>query len=291
MDIDVSLVRRLIDQQCPQWRGLPIQKIEPGGWDNRTFRLGSDLTVRLPSHAAYAAQVAKEQRWLPQLAAQLPVAIPMPVAKGLPSDEYPWQWSVYRWIEGETAQVARIADLPAFAVDVAHFLVALQRTEAAGGPLPGPLNFYRGGDLQVYHDETRQAIRDLEAQIDAAAATAVWEAALHEAWGDMPVWVHGDISSTNLLVQNGRLSAVIDFGCLGIGDPACDLAIAWTFFSGPSREAFRSHLEADAGTWARARGWAIWKALITLVEVGTDVSKREDARRVFNEVIIEFKHR
>ena len=284
MNIDASLVRRLIDQQFPQWRRLPIQKVEPGGWDNCTFRLGSDLIVRLPSHAAYASQVAKEQRWLPQFAAQLPVAIPMPMAMGQPSDEYPWRWSVYRWIEGETAQVARIANMQAFAVDVAHFLAALQQMETVGGPSPGFHNFYRGGNLRFYHDETMQAIRTLGDRIDAAKAMAVWEAALHTTWDDLPVWVHGDISSTNLLVQNGRLSAVIDFGCLGIGDPACDLASAWTFFFGPSRKTFRDHIAADAGTWARARGWVIWKVLITK----WDVSKREYARRVFNEVTAGF---
>lgn len=133
MDIDVTLVRRLIDQQFPQWRSFPIRPIASGGWDNRTFRLGTDLTVRLPSHVAYAAQVTKEQRWLPQLAARLPVAIPTPVAEGRPSDEYPWYWSVYRWINGETAQVGCIPDRLAFASELAQFLVALQKTNATGG--------------------------------------------------------------------------------------------------------------------------------------------------------------
>ena len=291
MDINTDLVRRLIDRQFPQWQRYPIQKIAPGGWDNRSFRLGSDLTVRLPSHSTYVAQVAKEQRWLPQLASRLAMAIPMPVAMGLPSDDYPWPWSVYRWIDGETARVAPIANLPRFATDLANFLKTLQAIDAAEGPLPGSHNFYRGGDLHVYHNETHNAIQSLNTCIDQAAATAVWQAALHKPFSDRPVWVHGDIASTNLLVQDSRLSAVIDFGCLGIGDPACDLTIAWTFFSGPSREAFRRHLEADAGTWARARGWAIWKALITMADARTDVPKRQEAQRVFNEVITEFAQR
>lgn len=291
VNIDVALVRRLIDQQFPQWAGLSIRKIEPGGCDNRTFRLGSDLTVRLPSHAAYEAQVTKEQRWLPRLVGRLPVAIPMPVAKGVPSNEYPWHWSVYRWIQGETAQVADIPDLQAFAVDLARFLTALQRSDATGGPPPGPHNFYRGGNIDVYDTETRQSIRDLEGQIDTASATAIWEAALQWFWDSPPVWVHGDMHPTNLLVQDGHLSAVIDFGCLGIGDPACDWAIAWTFFSGPSRELFRRHLAADEGTWARARGWALWKAAITLAEPGTDLSKSEEAQYVIREVITEFRNR
>ena len=291
MEIDIALVRRLIDHQFPQWRRLSICRIEPGGWDNRTFRLGADLTVRLPSQAAYAAQVAKEQQWLPQLAAHLPVAIPMPVAEGLPTDEYPWHWSVYRWIDGKNAQVGWISDHQVFAADLAYFLTALQRTDATGGPPPGPHNFYRGGDIAVYDGETRQAIQNIDGWIDTASATAVWEAALQRTWDDAPVWVHGDIHPTNLLVRGGHLKAVIDFGCLAIGDPACDLAIAWTFFSGPSRELFRRHFAVDEGTWARAQGWAMWKALIMLDKSAADVSKREEARRVIYEVIAEFRPR
>ncbi len=289
VDIGPDLVRRLIDDQFPKWGHLPIQQIEPGGWDNRTFRLGSTMTVRLPSHAAYEAQVAKEQQWLPTLAAHVPVAIPVPIAEGLPSDEYPWHWSIYRWIEGTTAHDAAISDLKTFAGDVAQFLLALQRTNPVGGPSPGPHNFYRGGSLAVYDRETREAIQVLDSQIDIASATAVWDAALESCWDDPPVWVHGDISSTNLLVQNGRLRAVIDFGCLGIGDPACDLVIAWTFFSGLSREAFCRHLEADDRTWARARGWAIWKALITLADPAVNRLNCEEAGRVINDVISGFK--
>ena len=291
MDIDVALVRRLIDQQFPQWRSFPIRPIEPGGWDNRTFRLGTDLTVRLPSHAAYAAQVMKEQRWLPELAGRLPVAIPTPVAEGRPSDGYPWAWSVYRWIDGETAHVARIRDRQAFAAEVAYFLIALQKADAVGGPVPGPHNFYRGGHIRVYDQETRQAVRELDGRIDAEAATAVWEAACDGDWGASPVWVHGDMHPSNLLVRDGRLSAVIDFGCLGVGDPACDVAIAWTFFSAASREEFRRCLAADEGTWARARGWALWKALITMADPDTDALKRAEAWRVFDEVMNEFRHR
>ena len=287
MDINVDLVRQLVDQQFPQWRSLPIHPIEPGGWDNRTFRLGTDLTVRLPSHAAYAAQVTKEQRWLPQLAARLPVAIPSPVAEGLPSDAYPWHWSVYRWIDGDTAQVAHIPDRPAFAAELASFLVALHTIDAAGGPLPGPHNFYRGGALEVYDQQTRQAVRELDGHIDGEAVTAVWDAALEAVWNGSSVWVHGDLHPTNLLVRDGQLAAVIDFGCLGVGDPACDLAITWTFFSDASRGTFRQRLAADAGTWIRARGWVMWKALIVMADPDTEAPQREDAWRVFHAVMHE----
>ncbi len=285
MDIDIALVRRLIAQQFPQWENLSIQKIEPGGSDNRTFRLGSDLTVRLPSHVAYEPQVAKEQYWLPRLADHLPIAIPMPVAQGRPTHEYPWPWSIYRWIEGKTAKAADIPDLPAFAVSLAQFLADLQRVDATGGPPPGPHNFYRGGHLSVYDEQTRLALRNLEDHIDIGSATLIWEAALQATWNRASVWVHGDMHPTNLLVEDGHLTAVIDFGCLGIGDPACDLAIAWTFFTGTSRELFRRHLPVDAGTWARARGWALWKTAITLTEPKTDLSNREEAWHIIHEIL------
>src|SRR3712207_6233099 len=157
VDINVSLVRRLLAAQFPRWADLPIKPVEVGGWDNRTFHLGAQMTVRLPSAAPYALQVEKEHRWLPKLAPLLPLPIPVPLAKGAPTDGYPWQWSVYRWLEGETATAERIADLRQFATALADFLTALQRIESAGGPPPGRHNFFRGGPLSVYDAETRQA--------------------------------------------------------------------------------------------------------------------------------------
>lgn len=285
-DITVALVRRLIAAQFPRWAGLAIRPVAFDGWDNRTFHLGADMSVRLPSAEGYAAQVAKEHRWLPQLAPLLPLPIPVPLALGVPGEGYPWQWSVYRWLDGEIASVAAIADLRAFATTLAHFLTALQRIDPTGGPPPGPHNFYRGGPLTVYDAETRQAIAALESRIDTAAATALWEAALRATWHGPPVWVHGDVAPGNLLVKEGRLSAVIDFGCSGVGDPACDLVIAWTFLSGASRDAFRAGVPVDSATWARARGWALWKALITLAPLlSTDPVKAVEPRRVIEEVL------
>src|ERR687894_359133 len=264
VDINVSLVRRLLATQFPQWADLPINPVEVGGWDNRTFQLGAQMTVRLPSAAPYALQVEKEHRWLPKLAPHLPLPIPVPLAKGAPTDDYPWRWSIYRWLEGETASVERIADLRQFATELARFLTVLQRIDAAGGPPPGRHNFFRGGPLTVYDAETRQALAALEGKIDTDAASAVWEAALTASWHGSPVWLHGDVAAGNLLVKGGRLSAVIDFGTSGVGDPSCDLAIAWTLFGGESRAAFRAALRLDEATWARGRGWTLWKGLITL---------------------------
>ncbi|MEI2299251.1 aminoglycoside phosphotransferase family protein [Ensifer sp. MJa1] len=284
--IDAPLVRRLIAAQFPDWSDLDVLPIEPGGWDNRTFRLGDDMTARLPSAERYVEQVEKEHLWLPQLAPQLPLPIPMPLAKGMPGEGFPWPWSVYRWQPGETLAVKRVDDLALLARDLTSFLHALMRADATEGPLPGDHNFHRGGPPAFYDEETRRALRLLEAQIDTEAAQAVWEAALAAPFRGTPVWFHGDIAWGNLLVEDGRLSAVIDFGTSGIGDPACDLAIAWTFFSGDAREVFRDGMAFDRGTWARARGWTLWKALIVVAGMtGAPASERTRQRSVIDAVL------
>jgi aminoglycoside phosphotransferase (APT) family kinase protein len=260
--IDDTLVSRLVNTQFPQWAHLPVRLVETGGWDNRIFHLGQHTIVRLPSAADYSLQVEKEHRWLPRLAPLLPLPIPTPLAMGEPASSYPWRWSIYQWIEGDTVVPKRIGDLSHFATSLAQFLIALQRIDPTDGPPPGPHNFYRGGALTTYDVETRKAIAALRSRIDADAATEVWEAALGTTWERSPVWIHGDVSAGNLLIQGGRLSSVIDFGMLGVGDPACDLSIAWTLFGGKSREAFRGMLPLDPGTWARGRAWTLWKALI-----------------------------
>jgi aminoglycoside phosphotransferase (APT) family kinase protein len=264
MVIDAELARRLVARQFPQWADLPVTEVSRQGWDNRTYRLGSELTVRLPSGDWYALQVEKEHRWLPVLAPQLPLPIPAPVARGVPDLGYPYPWSVYRWLDGVPAADAPIADETAFAVAVAEFLRALQAADATDGPGPGPHNFFRGGPLTTYAAETEQALVALGDRIPAGPARAVWDDAVAAGWTGAPVWLHGDIAVGNLLVRDGRLAAVIDFGTSGVGDPACDVVIAWTRFAGRSRVAFRHTLGVDDAMWARARGWALWKALITL---------------------------
>jgi len=289
--IDAALARRLLVEQFPQWADLPIKRVELDGWDNRTFRLGSDMAVRLPSAEAYAAQVEKEHRWLPRLAPLLPLPIPVPLAMGMPAESFPWHWSVYRWLDGEVATIDSIDDLPLFATTLGRFLDVLQHIDPADGPPPGRHNFFRGGPLTTYDAQTRDTIAALHGKIDAHAATAVWEAALAATWHDAPVWVHGDVAPSNLLVREGQLSAVIDFGCSGVGDPACDLVIAWTVFSGESREEFRAALPLDAATWARGRGWALWKALITLAQhMNTNAIEASKARRVIDEVLADHKN-
>jgi aminoglycoside phosphotransferase (APT) family kinase protein len=256
VDVDVSLVGRLLAAQFPQWADLPIEPVHSAGTDNAIYRVGSDMAVRLPRIEGATGQVDKEQQWLPRLAPHLPLAIPVPRALGTPGEGYPWHWSVYQWLEGETATIERIADPGQAARDLAQFVAALQRIDPAGGPPPGAHNSFRGVPLSTRDADTRAAIVTLHGMLDTCAVTA--------AWHGPPVWIHGDLSPLNLLVEWGRFSAVIDFGCLGVGDPACDLQVAWNLFSAQTRDVLRAALAVDDATWARGRGWALSVGLIAL---------------------------
>ena len=269
VEITMPMVTALIKQQFPQWSNLPIRPLSLQGIDNRTFRLGDDLLIRLPSAEKYTPQVKKEQQWLPLLAPHISVNIPTPIALGQPSPQYPWHWSIYRWIEGKSANALDVdeSQLTALAYQLAQFLQELQAIAADSGPLPGPDNFYRGDHLLVYDTETRSAITALAKYIDTAAVEVVWQEAVRSRWTKQPVWVHGDISSGNILLEDNKLVAVIDFGCMAVGDPACDLVITWTLFSEESRRIFTKEVALDEDTWARARGWALWKALISLASL------------------------
>jgi aminoglycoside phosphotransferase (APT) family kinase protein len=220
------------------------------------------MIVRLPSAAAYAAQVHREQRWLPFLRSRLSLEVPEPLGLGRAGCGYPWSWSVYRWIAGDTAASRSPVDRRQFAIDLASFLNALHHIPAAGGPEPGEQNFFRGGTLTVYDDQFRRSVACLGRRVDIAAAAAVWDTALASSMSGSTVWVHGDIALGNLIVRQGRLAAVIDFGQLCVGDPACDLAIAWTFLRAEEREVFRAQLALEPGVWERGRAWALWKAAI-----------------------------
>lgn len=265
VEIGDALVARLLAAQFPSWAGLSLERHASAGTDNAIYRLGGDLAVRLPRIHWATGQVDKEHRWLPALAPFLPLAIPTPVARGEPGEGYPWRWAVHRWLEGENATPERLADPRQAAADLARFVAALQRIEATDGPPPGPHNASRGVPLASRDRQTRAAIAALDGLLDTGAATAAWEAALRApAWQGPPVWLHGDLQSGNLLAQQGRLSAVIDFGCLGVGDPACDVMAAWTFFSAEARDVFRAGLPVDEATWARGRGWALSFGLIAL---------------------------
>jgi aminoglycoside phosphotransferase (APT) family kinase protein len=265
LEIDAALVHRLLAAQFPQWSELPIVRVPSAGTDNAIYRLGDELAVRLPRRPNAAASLSKEQQWLPHLAPHLPLAVPVPLGSGKPAAGYPWRWSVCRWLLGVDFSREPIPDLHRAATDLARFVTALQRVEATNGPAPGAHNFGRGVPLALRDDATRTAIARLGDRIDTPSVTAAWEAALWApAWTGPPVWIHGDLEPGNLLVEDGRLSAVIDFGGLGVGDPTCDLLPAWSLFAGESRDVFRAALGADAATWERGRGWALSTALIAL---------------------------
>lgn len=286
---DADLARRLVAAQFPDWAQLPVRRVANEGWDNQTFHLGDEMLVRLPSAEEYALAVDKEQHWLPKLAPQLPLPIPAPVAKGVPGEGYPHHWSVYRWLDGEPANRDAIGDLTEFAGSLADFLAALQRVDPTDGPAPGLHNWYRGGSLSTYGKQTARALETLQGHLDCDLAGQIWRSALHASWDGPPVWFHGDVAHGNLLVKDGALAAVIDFGTCGVGDPACDLTIAWTLLTNDSRQAFRDVLAVDSQTWARARGWALWKALAVCAAYVSDGDPLpSDSARVFEEIVAEY---
>lgn len=288
ISVDVEQVRRLVSDQLPQWADLPIRPVENGGWDNWTFHLGDDLLVRMPAAAEYAEAVAKEHRWLPVLAPQLPLPVPVPLAYGAPGAGYPFAWSVLRWLDGQTVSVAPPVDLVGFAGALADFLAALRGIDTAGGPGPGVHNWFRGGPLQTYDGLAREALAELGDRVDAAAAAELWSAALATRWDGEPQWFHGDVAPGNLLMRGDRLAAVIDFGTCGVGDPACDLAVAWTVLTGDARQVFRDRLAVDDASWERGRGWALWNTLTTCwytYEDPADAPEFAEARRVLGEIL------
>lgn len=258
IDIDESLVHRLIATQFPQWASLPLKSVPSAGTDHALYRLGDEMVVRLPRTSSASIQIDKEQQWLPKLAPLLPLTIPYPLVAGTSDEEYPWQWSIYPWLAGEDASAAPVADEHQTALVLAEFLVRLHQIDPTGGPLPGKHNFFRGVPLALRDSKTRAAITSLQGTFNTDLMVEAWKSSLEApAWNDSPYWIHGDLIPTNLLIQNGRLSAVIDFGGLGVGDPACDLLVAWTFLSAKTRDVFRSALSVDEATWRRGRGWAL----------------------------------
>jgi aminoglycoside phosphotransferase (APT) family kinase protein len=292
VDTDASLVARLLAAQFPQWSDLPIKPVPSAGTDNALYRLGDDMVVRLPRIDWAAGQVEKEQRWLPKLAPLLPHDIPTPLAKGTPGEGYAWHWSVYRWLVGEDATNQRIADPRRLATDLAQFVSALHRIDPSDGPPPGQHNSSRGVPLSMRDSATRGAIASLHGTLDTDKLTEIWEAALQTSeWREPPVWIHGDLQSGNLLMQEGILSAVIDFGCLGVGDPACDLIVAWNLLSSDIRDIFRAALQVDDATWGRGRGWALSVGLIALPYYQfTNPPLADINRRAIDEVLADYNH-
>jgi aminoglycoside phosphotransferase (APT) family kinase protein len=284
---DAELVHRLLEAQFPEWAALPVERVRSAGTDNAIYRLGDDLVARLPRIDWAVGQAEKESAWLPRLAPHLPLAIPTVLALGEPGEGYPWRWSVHRWLQGETATPDRIADERDAATALGSFVAALQAVDTTGAPEPSARNFGRGAPLRTREPETRTAIAQLDGMVDTVRVSAAWEAALAEPeWPGAPVWIHGDLQSGNLLARDGRLSAVIDFGCLGAGDPATDVMAAWLYLSAGARDAFREALPVDDATWARGRGWALSVSLVALpYYTTTNPVLAGIARRAIDEVL------
>ncbi|OKK17269.1 phosphotransferase [Streptomyces sp. CB00455] len=283
-----DLVRRLIAGQFPRWAGRSVRRVPSGGTVNAMYRLGEDMVVRLPLTAGGAEDVAAERAWLPHLARLLPVAVPEVLGAGEPAEGYPWPWSVYRWLAGENPRAGALGAPELLAGDLAAFVAAMRRIT-----LPGAPPAYRGGPLATLDDSTRAAIETLrgipEEGVDCGAVTAVWQDALRApAWDGPPVWLHADLMPGNLLVDGGRLTSVIDFGCTGVGDPACDLFPAWNLLPAAARKVFREALDVDDATWRRGRGRTLSQALIALpYHRGTNPAMAGNARHVIRAVLEE----
>ncbi|WP_340682620.1 aminoglycoside phosphotransferase family protein [Amycolatopsis coloradensis] len=281
-DIDEELVRRLVAGQFPAWADLPIEAVASSGTDNAMYRLGTDLAVRLPRIPGAATDVAAEQKWVPLLAPHLPVVVPMPVACGGPALGYPYPWTVCRWLPGTNPAVDDLAAPEQLAADLASFITALRRVAPDCAPSGG-----RGVPLAMRDKPTRTAIAALDGLVDTAAVTAVWQDALRiPAWSDPPAWAHADLSPGNLLVRDGRLTAVIDWSIAGVGDPTVDLIVAWNLLPASARLTFREALDVDDDTWRRGRGWALSISLIQLPYYEhTNPALAANSRHVIAEVL------
>jgi aminoglycoside phosphotransferase (APT) family kinase protein len=256
---DAALVIRLVAARFPDWAGLPVEPVESIGTDNAMYRLGDALSVRLPRIHWAVAPLEREFEWLPRLAPQLPFATPVPVALGVPGEGYPWPWTVCRWLDGTHPVAGDVRGADRLATDLARFVRAMRALDPAGAPRtawPRPLHEEDG-----FIRTTLAALADeLAPEFD--RIVGIWEDALAAPrWSGPLAWIHGDLSPGNLLVRAGRLTGVLDFGAMGVGDPASDLRVAWNLLPPAARSRFRSELGADAAEWRRARGWALLQAL------------------------------
>ncbi len=258
-------MRRLLAAQFPRWADRTLEPVASAGTDNALFRLGEDLVVRLPKEAKAASQATKEQAWLPRLSPHLPLAVPAPIATGAPTKGYPRPWSVCRWLDGRDAWTAPPADPIQVGEALGAFVAALQRLDATDGPASGEQNSWRGVPLRILDRTAKRSIAGISDLLDAERLTAIWGAALAAPrHPGRPTWIHGDLHPGNLLVEGGRLTAVIDFGLLGVGDPAADVMAAWSVVPAEGRRAFHEMLRPDAATWTRARGWAVYAGAVAL---------------------------
>lgn len=286
MNINVEVVSKLINEQFKEFSNLEIRPVEKSGHDNRTFHLGDDMSIRMPSGKAYSKQIEKEVKWLPLFKENISFNVSTPIAVGRKSQYYPYLWSINKWIDGETVTYENVDNLNEFARDLARFLKELQSIDASEGPIAGAHNFYRGGDLKVYDRETRVTLENLKDVFEKDKLEKIWNEAVSTEYKEEPLWIHGDVAVGNLLVKDGKLNAVIDFGILGTGDPACDYVMSWTFFNYESRLIFKEALKCDEDTWNRAKGWALWKALISYNKKEKTSEMSKWAKRTIEELLM-----
>ena len=290
VDITPSLVRLLLKEQHPELADLPL--VDSGnGWDNKVYRLGDGLAVRLPRRSAAASLVEHEQRWLPELAPRLPIAIPIPIRTGRPGCGYPWAWSITPWFEGTSAVSSPLRDPHTAAVELSAFVSALHLP----APHDAPRNPFRGVPLANRTPSIDERVKQLDGIVDSVAVMRIWDAALHACkWSGPPVWIHGDLHPANLLVVDAHITAVLDFGDLTAGDPATDLSVAWLLLPSPARATFREATREmgeaiDDDTWTRARGWALLFGLIFLSSSRDDEVMRAMGRRTLDRVLADVR--
>jgi aminoglycoside phosphotransferase (APT) family kinase protein len=287
--LNPNLARKLIAEQFPEYSNLPITDVEKQGHDNRTYRLGDHMLIRMPTSADYALNVPKEQELLLQLANRLSFNIPAPIKIGKPSADYPYPFSIYKWLSGKSINLLTLTDQEKeqLAFDMAKFLKELQAIMDIKGPEPGQHNWWRGDHVSVYDKGAREQIAELAEIIDVGQTLTLWDKACATRWNKQPILIHGDFAIGNILMDCGKLSAVIDFGGAAVGDPACDLVIAWTYLCGKAREIFISEMNVDPNTWLRARAWTLWKATYELCQIKNKTTPEAlFHRKIITEVVM-----
>lgn len=284
IEIDELLVARLIQEQFPKWQKLAIKHVPSAGTDNAVFRLGADKCIRLPRIPESVYHVEREQKFLPLLSTKSSLSIPTILGEGSPGCGYPYPWSVFSWIEGETAYSSCPHNLDKAATDLAQFIGSLWQIDAKCGPKAS-----RSILLNEKDEETKQAFLSLKGEIDTEVLETIWQKCLHAPhWGNKPVWFHGDLLPTNLIVRDGSLVAVIDFDLMGVGDPAVDLLPAWSLFDAKSRRVFKDALGVDDATWLRGCGWALTVAVSIIPYYrATNPPLTSIARRMVAEILME----
>ena len=283
--IDAKLLRRLLESQFEQWSQQPLSFVSSSGTCNVIYRIGKDLCARLPRQPSDARYLEKELEWLPMLSSHLSIKVPRPIARGVPGIGYPFTWAVYEWLEGEPFDAEEIGGRPRIAESLAQLVAQLRVIDTTHAPKSN-----RDAALSANNPSVLEAIESLDENIDRDAVRSVWEASVRvPAWKGDDLWIHGDLLPTNILVKNHQLTAVIDFGLVGVGGPAVDIIPAWSTLRGEARQTFRSALNIDSVIWARARGLALRQALkIIPYYLESNPSFSVMARRTVEEILIDY---